>query len=1166
MLERTTRNLDPALRSSAWRPRRKINSKRALHTSFWNRSWDDGAIDLDLPAWWIATLNALFVPGGARLSRNQLLEKLVGRIRQRAGCKFILGYLHDPVPRSLHIRPLPSSLYNHGAARRTVERTAHARHFFASHIQTRPADISHEPSTTPLDLPILGYPHGIAPVRQNDAFQTSTPGRPPPAPSIPQQAELDARGDTGVVKEHGLVQCDDETTTVSHTVMQHDGKASPKLSRMSSDEAWGHLQAIPPEDWTVEGATETMRTFALKSAKVTEQALVDSRRMIELYHQVFSDQTNPEAMHLMIKALLMTEEFDEAREMHRKAMQYRPAGFDATADLVSHALTTARFLEVFQIWRNRVCNGQTFQTQDAWYAWEDACSKRIAQIPGIQQNICAAVQCAASSHQNAKVPRSFVQTVLKSFFKHSIPVASGELEKLSRALKTLELTSVSFYEKACHAMSSLEKPKHQVKDLTLQYYHMFRQDHCFAPKATLTHHLVTLASVTGDTEAMAMLANDWVAFGRGSDFVLSKRIMKYFSRHGNVAMTEKVLDAYLKSAEKLPSAKFFGPLLQAYAVQGNPQAVEKSIQWIEEITMIKAEIVSWNILLYAYAKIHDLDGVLTTLARLTKEPDLKPDSITMGTVIAACAAKGQTELVELLLVYTDKHRIDRTLSMDMASARTHIRNREFKKAEAVIKAVSNSMPLEQQTKLWTEVLVGYVLQRSVYDAHRVASSMKDCNIPFDALSYAAIMRLFIFNNQGVRAEAMLMRMEEESKLQATAFHYAILIDGYTQHGKYERAMRMHAKMVERGIRPTASSQVALLKLHAYAADSKAAKDVVVHPGLRFDIAEELIEQLITEYNPYSSDYTGPEIGLLGSPIASSLPTILFDVLLKVYGSSRAFETIKALFNRFQGAGLLSHSGSTHAKLSVLLSIMEMRRKQGDESDVYHCWVYAKQIALNLADANIKSTAPNESTPGQIPYQFQTVLARHFDSFIRSLRVSPDELDKHVRDYQQLGFVLDYRNWNQFLRMLIQYNLYEEAFRFCEKELIKTFPGWNTHRKAPKSSLRSGFKPAGMYMIGMSFSVNDSRQKLVQYPTLFELRRVLKSLDKKAAVGDSEAQNQLFEINRIAPKTLYTLQSMPSPKPLRFAPEKRTTLGEPYEESSREAAQRSFDDTYEALRQ
>jgi pentatricopeptide repeat-containing protein PET309 len=142
--------------------------------------------------------------------------------------------------------------------------------------------------------------------------------------------------------------------------------------------------------------------------------------------------------------------------------------------------------------------------------------------------------------------------------------------------------------------------------------------------------------------------------------------------------------------------------------------------------------------------------------------------------------------------------------------------------------------------------------------------------------------------------------------------------------------------------------------------------------------------------------------------------------------------------------------------------MTVRHKSGDWTGVEQFWdlalSVAKQQGAPLRSLNVPSSSDVSSADGlkisSLNIKAPTIMPIHQLDLTRCLSVYMNALAAEgkaglisavVDGLLQDGFLLDNKNWNQYIQILAQHRYYELAFRLCEDKLMDNWTGWATIR-------------------------------------------------------------------------------------------------------------------------
>ncbi|GAB7359032.1 hypothetical protein MBLNU230_g5104t1 [Neophaeotheca triangularis] len=676
------------------------------------------------------------------------------------------------------------------------------------------------------------------------------------------------------------------------------------------------------------------------------------------------------------------------------------------------------------------------------------------------------------------------------------------------------------------------------------------------------------------------LVKDWkTRFGTLSVDAASL-ILWYYAREGEVGRVKN----YLEQLQSLrPNwaeySRGLSATIYVHARRADVGKANAAFEHVRQVTLANGQTVDprcWNILIHAYSRADNLEGALEVLGQMLAS-NTKPDEYSFHPVLQMYAQRGDAEAIEeLLRQYDETVQNKRTTALLASLINAYANTGEVERAEIImqdtLKGVRSGQITGSMTGPFNIVLTAHSLGRSINEMMRLYNSMRFEGIHLNKYTYAALMRSLCFYRRTDSAWKILRLVMPKENQVPDAFHYALVMAGYTNQGEYAKALDVHRHLVEVRVKPSFSTKMAYIKAKALAEHVEARKydNALAVPNPLDNTIKELIDMLPSSTG---ADFAmkQPQIGKDRSDVDSNVPGAYFDFLVFIHGKLRCFESVEKLFNLYRSA-----AGEEAAiPLRLLTALMSSYWRAHDFEEVDRLWNLAKAQANVLAQTapvpNLgvlaedeaeqedplsieppekeisqpatqqeqpteRSTSTYALTPTAPARKFLLSHPLRYQMASLALQSRLPDLIKTVTNLLSHGYTLDNRTWNAFIEHLCRSSppLTLLAFTLTERFLIPDWPGWR--RRKRNSTL--AFPPKHIKRIEGLEHIRASYlrpgQLLPQYRTLVMLGSALLGLRHSETVGSSGVQKELLEhvgtmrlVREKAPKTLYVVQSMPT---------------------------------------
>ncbi|KAK5138601.1 hypothetical protein LTR08_000189 [Meristemomyces frigidus] len=513
----------------------------------------------------------------------------------------------------------------------------------------------------------------------------------------------------------------------------------------------------------------------------------------------------------------------------------------------------------------------------------------------------------------------------------------------------------------------------------------------------------------------------------------------------------------------------------------------------------------WNVLLHAYSRDDDLEGGLETLQAVV-DKGLKPDRYTFHPLMEMFAKRGDVDGVKDLLIQYDTIAQKGRRTESFGSLLTALVNSgEMDEAEATLKTTIDQVKKNEVggslTGCFNIVLTGYALRRDVDATTRIYRWMKAEGVHLDADTFAALIQALTAYRQTQAAWKILRVVMPDHDIGPTAFHYALVMTGFTNVGKYDDALLVHKHMNKLKIQSTPSLQAAYLKAKALQ-EHRRSGNAVPRALEAAPLTETLDElQRVLRMSQGSGlaakqPYTG--LGEQDNHVGATAS--YFNFLIFIHGKRRCFDAVRALYKQFKGS--IKHADPP---IKLLGALMAAHLREQNYEEVERCWLLAKeqadgfaptlrvpqfeaekavlQVRTDIMDlhpapsdkadkANIQ-TSDRDSGEGSAAldttkYPQQAKQAITTDTSVAPKLPKPSPGLNHIltrptrfylyalakqqrmRDMLTVvsklfnqGYTMDNRTWNVFIQLLCQCSppLVLLAYTLTERFLMPQFPGW-----------------------------------------------------------------------------------------------------------------------------
>ncbi|KAI9655538.1 MAG: hypothetical protein M1821_005331 [Bathelium mastoideum] len=883
---------------------------------------------------------------------------------------------------------------------------------------------------------------------------------------------------------------------------------------------------------------------------------VNAERIVQLFSKLGKQFRRPSSYRAALAAYLKLQDLGAATMIFRQAAQIGIVE-NVGVEVLLEQIVVHQFWHLgSEVYRTCCMKVDSRHDQDNIDPWERI---RVNNIPlntimSLAENVRQFPQCFNEESNPAFVDffRDLSMIVLEQQLnKLFISVRQShqrqvdQVLKLVSCLRSLNATNAEFYHDAIFKLHRRHKNVTPEKgNLMISLYEMFRKEKFFSPSqplfkvimSTLCHH-ESRDEVLRHFTSIEDVAKDWVrCYGFLSNDVV-RTMLETFSRAGKVALVHKYFGYLENPSEKDLQQSFFW-LIYVHTRRADLNRATWQFERMTQEFSIQPNCECYNALLQAHARNDDLEGALRRFEEMETDR-MTPDTHTFGILMGMYASRGDPQGVSELFSVAKNHGITPTPHMWATLVRAHVGNDDMASAENVAeKCTRTQTATESMTVVWNQVLTAHALRRDLDATSRVFELMRNRRVPTDGLTYAALMQCLVLLRQCDAARKILQKVVPKERVQRLALHYAIVMGGYVETKQWSRVLGLDAAMRQRGIRPTVSTRIPVLRARIAVETQFGRERGQEDIRARLMTTEQaLLDALETgDRREVTSTIRQPGYGLQGFSMHESYPDAFYEVLLSSYGRKSAFDIIDDIFEEYLRAKELPAPSSFIPPLKFLTALMQSHWRAGEHDEIEKCWLLVYRKAMRYVKVfpvprQTLSMTPTEMDthqrvrlPARMASARRHIISGPFMYLVRSLseRGETSRLTDLVGELTDSGWILTNQVWNLYVRALANNAHALSAFEVCERRLMPGWPGWRSGKAllglSPRSHRKAGFKWMAVHTV-------LPEMLLPQYSTMVTLARTLLEVQRSSAYA-SDGSVSMAGIRRHAPKTVKAIEAMP----------------------------------------
>ncbi|KAH9870879.1 hypothetical protein J1614_006451 [Plenodomus biglobosus] len=624
-----------------------------------------------------------------------------------------------------------------------------------------------------------------------------------------------------------------------------------------------------------------------------------------------------------------------------------------------------------------------------------------------------------------------------------------------------------------------------------------------------------------------------------------------FAEHGNHVRVEEFFQELRTHYPRDVNIRTLSALIFVHARRADVEQTLAQFLRIQDEFKLVPDVHCWNILMLAYVRADDLDGALECF-NSCMDRGLKPDAYTFGPLLDFSAHRGDIEAFETLFSRAKQMGVDLNSNIRARSGYVEcfLNAGDPEGATAIAADMLKSwqagtLHQGQLTHTWNLLIQHHALNGDLAKGREYYRQMVENNIPLDTWTYGSLMRGLVEVKQTNAAYKILRVTMPQHNLRVHGLHYAIVMAGFMREGQHDLALAAQARMTERQVVQTPSTNKAALQVLGEDNLKTLEKRGAKHPNYRLLKVEAALQNMLVASTTRASADREPQTSrFIESQDINSLPQSYYGSLISLYTTRSAYAICKKLFRRAMEAAPNNDDRAIPTTLTT--AIMEAHFKAGRHAEVARIWELARSSAIKLTKTFTQAVEGSSSDTDAASLFSPLVQQRYEDSriannrrhilvkpcriYMRSLFAQPQAdvipvASGTIRDLLINGYTIDNFTWNEFVQQLASRSHLLEAFKACEEYLMPRFPGWRNLTPGYRRKNVEGYQ----WMEIRHYDIKRA-SVLPRYKTLVLLAKAFAQVkaDERNGVGFDEKKGEWLSarLNEAAPLTMRAIESMP----------------------------------------
>ncbi|MCJ1431633.1 hypothetical protein MMC27_000988 [Xylographa pallens] len=1062
MLERATGCLENGGRRLLRLTSKSLRTRRSLHSAFWCH----GAGDIDLPSWWISLLQQ---PPPERATHSQ---SIVDTAKKCLSAGLLDGGFLD------FLYPAKTLSLIHKLAIRDVKHMSHRAYRSTSQAAIRSFTSEAVEDRVAVDSDMDHAMSLLSTIREHHL---------PPTAQELQENQILTENECNIGQSPA------------------DSGADYNLLKAEYDQEWQRYHKLETSGDMPEDTLIAVR-------KHIEQLTVDvraqtSRQILDVFAKVPVEARSADHYEWASRASLILRDIDHAMQIQFEAQERGLESVRYTKRLMRYIVKHENIeagARLFASWEK-----QHLRTDFNIFEDLDSIDLKILvnKATRIGGKVLQGIP-SKSSDIDSSTCNFAIKLMLRSLDR------SGQVEQVMRHVATFEVLLPLIRilpELSTLAIDRLLSSKTHAFDLqAIMIYEDLRgRTDVVQPKMLMQRLISHLSSVHDDRHLRIVFEDYRKHYGLPTPELFALTI-RQMSRQGDATAFHSLFQEYRDNFGNPTDPSMYQQLLHVHSRRLEVKEVIRNFESLQKVFGFVPNVDCWNTVIAAHARVSDIDGALKWYNKLI-ESEVKPDANTISTLISMHASGGDVDAVEHLIQECEQRSLQLSTSMIDGLVLANVRNGDLEEAEKIVGDALNMDLIGSRTHMWNYILNGAALQRDLNKLNYLHQCMEEADIPSDAMTYGSLMQGLCVQGLPQSAEKILYRVMLQKGIRPTAFHYAVVMGGLLNVGRYQRVFHTYQQMLQNNVKPNFSAQNLLLKAatHLDIEDHKA-QSLGNIESAHYRRAEELLAQAIESADASDVALPEPVKGIGFQRLDEALTSSLFEYLIYLSAQSGAVDKIPTLYAQYlETSKRLRPDAPVDLPIKMLTALMVSHRKLNQHDEVEKCWYLAIQSAEPLA----RRAGASLVEPGWVLPARRLLLNLPLMHYMKSLLYQDrtDDIPDVVAELQSAGYALTNKAWNLYVQALAMGGHARLAFQAAEKELMDNWEGWikSPNRDRMPARLRTHLKPTQGYP---------------NYRTLAQLTKAYMDMRNKYAFAGQNSPLQ--KLHAEAPRAVKAVVDMP----------------------------------------
>ncbi|XP_071936030.1 pentatricopeptide repeat-containing protein At1g14470-like [Coffea arabica] len=291
------------------------------------------------------------------------------------------------------------------------------------------------------------------------------------------------------------------------------------------------------------------------------------------------------------------------------------------------------------------------------------------------------------------------------------------------------------------------------------------------PDETTCVAVVSSCSMLGDPGLAESLVKRIAEKGTCPNHFVKTALLDMYAKCGNLNMARKIFDG-LGECRNLVT---WNAMIAAYTRVGDLASAMGLFH-----QMPKKNVISWNSIIAGCSQNGESAMAIELFKEMIASKDLKPDEVTMVSVISACGHLGALELGNWVANYLTENQIRLSILGCNSLIFMYSKCGSMRKARKIFEEMENRDVISYNT-----LTTGFAAYGSGAEALELLSKMKQESMQPDRITYIGILTACSHSGLLEEGKAVFKSIKDPD-----IDHYACMVDLYSRVGKLDEAKRL----------------------------------------------------------------------------------------------------------------------------------------------------------------------------------------------------------------------------------------------------------------------------------------------------------------------------------------------------------------------------------------